>query len=215
MYVIVLAISPWLLLALTSDRFFEVKKPPIRVLSYTEEINTLQGQASSRGIKGGKFIVNKFFVISKDALSKYFESFDTKFLFFEGGLDLVQSTKKSGEFYFSFLIFFVYGVYSLLKNFMIKKYAKVTLFSVLILSPLPAVFISTRYEVVTHIPQFIVMSIFVSYGFLDLIKHHRKFAIIMIFLLLFEYFNLYHDLLFHYPGRYDSEIIRAGKNLKI
>lgn len=198
--VLFILISPWLWVLIRNSNVGMYKN--IRILNFKNEavidqINISRGEIQKTKVPNfiGRLFVNKVTFYGIEVTKRYFETFDTQYLFFTGDLDMNKSTKSSGPFYLSFLPILLVGIFVTVSN---KEKLKIIFLS---LTPLLGAFIENHYESITRIPVFILLSYFSSIGILFLYKKKKLLALIIIFFIIFEFSRFIHDFYLHYPGR--------------
>jgi hypothetical protein len=198
-FLILVLTSPWLVILVYNSSI--IKFPPFLNLdSQTVEINNARGLAQKQGLNfAGKIFMNKATFTLNNYLYRYFESFDFKYLFLEGDIDLTKSTKQVGIFYLGLLPLISLGLYKFVKQ------KNGVLLILLLLSPIPSIFISPHYDSISRILLFLVLTFIASQGFVLLINKKRTLALIVALLLLFEMTKFIHDLSYHYPSRLAKE----------
>jgi hypothetical protein len=199
-FIFIILISPWLWVLVKNSNPSLYKT--VRIINFKNEvskdqINILRGEMLKSKVPNviGRVIVNKFSYYFMQVTKRYLETFDPQYLFFNGDLNINKSTKSNGVIYLSFLPLIFTGIYISLIN---KDKLKIFL---LLISPLLAAFVDPHYESISRIPVFIMLSYFSAIGFLYLFKKKKWLALLITFLIFFEFSRFVHDFLIHYPGR--------------
>jgi len=193
-------ISPWLWILIKNsslDLYRNIKTINLNNEVIKDHINISRGEILKTKVPNvvGRFIVNKFSFYGLELTKRYLETFDPQYLFFNGDLDINKSTHSNGPIYLSFLPLILIGIYVSLVN---KENLKVYL---LMFFPLLPAFIENHYETLTRIPIFIILSYFSSVGLIYLYKKKKWIALLIMFLIIFEFSRFVHDFFIHYPGR--------------
>ena len=198
--ILFILISPWLWVLIRNsniDMYKNIKLINFKDEAIIDQINISRGEMSKTNVPSifGRIIVNKVSFYSIEVTKRYLETFDPQYLFFNGDLDMNKSTRSNGPLYLSFLPLLLIGIYSSILN---KDKLKLYLLGIF---PLIGAFIENHYESITRIPVFILLSYFSSYGLIYLYKRKKWLALLIVFLILFEFSRFVHDFLIHYPGR--------------
>lgn len=198
----------FILLVVTSPWFWAVAKnrqiifsEKIQLISlgdqvFIGEINTFRGEALKQGIPPllAKLAVNKLSFYSLDIAKRYFETFDSQYLFFTGDINVHKSTRAVGSLHLFLLPAIIFGILVSLKR-------KDKLLPLLAILALPASFVQAHYETVSRIPVLVTLLFLASLGLTDMYRQKRQLFWVTSIFLLFEFLRFVHDFINHYPGR--------------
>ena len=132
-------------------------------------------------------------------LLRYVSVFDLSFLFLKGDAVAIHSTGKTGMFLVATLPIFLVGVWKVIKN---KRPLEILILASFFLAPLMFGFIPDIYRasrLLALIPFYVIIS---TIGFLAL---PRKWALVMIILIVLNFWSFASDYWFSYPKRVEND----------
>jgi len=199
-FICLASLSPWVwLLVRNFTHIFPYKEPFVleNHQAIIHEVNTLRGEILASAFKPlAKFIANKPVIITREFSIRYLSLFDPHFLFIEGSRNLLKSSRQSGTFLLSYLPFILSGIYKLSQ---LKR--RKTIFALAAITPIPAIFVQERHELISAIPLLITLTFIATLGALTLLKQKPKLMILLILLMILEFIRFHHDFITHYPFR--------------
>ena len=192
--------SPWFwifqrnykeILNFNKSDFYQISNPIL-----ISEINTFQGETrlAEMGFLG-KLIINKYTWFFKDMLTQFLESYDFHYLFMEGDLNLLKSTRSSGPLFLSLFPFVCYGIYRIFRR---KKYP--LLFLVLV-SPIFGCLFRQHYETLSRLPFILSLTLMAAVGIVAFSEKSGYKILKGLFLVFFsfEFLRFIHYYFLHYP----------------
>jgi hypothetical protein len=195
-FLILLLSSPWFLLIAKNNKLIFSQKfvffQPFNQ-AVIEEINTERGMVEEKKLNFlGKLIINKGTWMGKSILTYGLESYDFHYLFFEGDLDLLKSTKSSGALYLSLLPLIIFGFFLYFKG-------KVYWPGLILLLPLLGAISFQHYETLSRIPFLIGLTWVAAYGLSKFCSSSKMVIKIMFFIFyVYELTRFLHYIYFHY-----------------
>ena len=201
LFLLVFLVNPWIFVfSRNLDYFFPLRISFVSLENqvFIDNVNTLRGELiqSQFPVMISRLLINKFVMCGFEITTRYLQTFDISYLAFWGDVDLLKSTHASGPLLLSVLFLAAVGIY-----FSINKNKNFRLLLLLIVSPIPASFISIQYESISRIPVFIMLSVLAYIGLCEILTRRKVVFWILALVLVFEFIRFTHDFSYHYPGR--------------
>ncbi len=135
--------------------------------------------------------------------SVYYDYFNPSYLFFAGGANIVNTTRKAGVFLFPIAVFLPVGIWQLLKNG--NRPVERLLLCGFFLAPLAATVVVDRYAIdreLEVVPFGILAS---TFGVAHLLRSHRRtvklVALVLLALVPLQFYSYYRDYMTDYARR--------------
>jgi hypothetical protein len=197
-FLVLVLSSPWYTIILANLKLGSTKE--IHLLNFdnqviTYQINSDRGQLIRNSIPStvSRLFVNKLTYYSYEITQRYFETFDAKYLFFTGDLNVTKSIQSSGPLYLALLPLVIIGIFTSL----VKKRKTILLF---LFAPILGAFIQAHYETISRIPALIVLTYFAAMGLVYIMARNRRLAFSLMIIMSFEFIRFWHNFLVHYPS---------------
>lgn len=199
-FIALLLASPWFwvfarnlpeIVSLDRDDFYQANSSAL-----ISEINTYQSQARAAGAGIlGKLVVNKGTWFFKDMVTRFLESYDFHYLFMEGDLSLLKSTRSSGPIFLSLLPIIALGLCWLIKK------RRLILMTLILLSPAIGGTFRQHYETLSRLPFIFGLTWLAALGITRFseARGYKFLKTVFVILLIFEYFRFVHYYFLHYP----------------
>lgn len=199
-FIVLIFASPWFwifqrnykeILNFNESDFYQINNPIL-----ISEINSFQGEARLAGMGFlGKLIINKYTWFFKDMLTQFLESYDFHYLFMEGDLSVLKSTRSNGPIFLSLSPFVFYGLYRIFRK---RNYF--LLFWVLV-SPISGCFFRQHYETLSRLPFILSFTLMAAVGIVTFSEKngYKILKGFFLFFFSFEFLRFIHYYFLHYP----------------
>jgi len=167
---------------------------------FIDNINYLQGITRDSSLTfPSRLVVNKYTMYLKKLINNYFETYDPKYLYFEGEDDLTKTPYAAGPLLVGTFSFFAIGIAKSIKK---HKY----IIYMFMASGIPGAFVVKNYDTISRLLFFLLYAVICSLGFWYLILKHKKIFTVLLLLTLINFAVFYHNFESHYTKAVSKQL---------